>query len=116
MKRIILLAISIIMLASVALSADLNLRATWTANSEPDMKEYRLYRLDIERQLIGTISHPTIQHDFTVTVPDGSEGTLRFVLTAVDISNNESGDSNEATYPFDFLPPVPPGGLNIQKR
>jgi len=116
MKRIILLAISIIMLASVAISADLNLRATWTANTEPDMASYRLYRTDGTRSLIGTISHPTTQYDFTITVPDRSEGRLRFVLTAVDTSNNESGDSNEANYPFDFAPPAVPGGFNIQKR
>lgn len=27
-------------------AATLNLRATWTANTEPDMKEYRLYRTE----------------------------------------------------------------------
>ena len=116
MFRIVLISVSITMLASVCLSAELNLRALWNANTEPDMKEYRLYRVDIPRQQIGVIPHPVTEFRFTVVVPDRSEGVLRFVLTAVDRFGNESLDSNEATYPFDFAPPAAPGGFNVMGR
>ncbi|MEO0166593.1 MAG: hypothetical protein ABIL39_10710 [candidate division WOR-3 bacterium] len=116
MKRILLMAIAFIMLSSLVFGATINLRATWTANTEPDMKEYRLYRIDQGRQLIGTIPHPQTQYDFSITVPDNSEGTLAFVLTAVDQAGNESADSNTATYPFDFKAPVAPAGLGVSKR
>jgi hypothetical protein len=68
------------------------------------MKEYRLYRTDITRTQIGTAPHPNTSLPFTVTVPDGSAGTLLFVLRAVDTSNNESLDSNPASYNYDLRP------------
>lgn len=118
MKRIILIIISILLMSSVVFGASLNLRATWTANTEPDMASYRLYRTDGVRLLIGTIPHPAITYDFSTTVPDGSAGTLTFVLVAVDTNNNASLDS--VTVPFvynlDVTPPVSPSGVNIQAR
>ena len=65
----------------------------WTANTEPDLKEYRLYR--------GTSSEPT---DQIATITAGTvmyvdtnlpEGTFYYRLTAVDQSENESDYSNE---------------------
>jgi len=81
-----------------ASGATLNLRVTWTANTEPDMKEYRLYRTDGARALIGTITHPATSYNFSVTVPDQFRSTLKFVLTAVDTNNNEGPDSSTASY------------------
>lgn len=118
MKRIILIIISILLMSSVVFGASLNLRATWTPNTEPDMALYRLYRTDGTRTLLGTITHPTVTHDFSVTVADGSQGTLTFVLTAVDTNSNESLDSVTApfAYNLDVTPPASPGGVNIQKQ
>lgn len=103
---------------NVSLAATLNLRATWTANTEPDMKEYRLYRTDGTRTLIGTIPHPNTFHNFSVTVPDQSAGTLTFVLTAVDTNNNESADSAPASFSYnlDTIPPAAPRNLIIQRQ
>ena len=118
MKRIILIVISILLMSSVVFGASLNLRATWTVNTEPDMASYRLYRTDGARLLLGTIPHPAVTYDFSVTVPDGSAGTLTFVLVAVDTNNNASVDS--VTVPFaynlDVTPPAPPRNPNIQAR
>ncbi len=96
-----------------ALCAQLNLRATWTANTEPDMKEYRLYRTDGTRTLIGVIPHPTVQHDFSLTIPDNSSGTLTFVLTALDTAGNTSADSVPASFPYDLLAPTAPRNIII---
>jgi M6 family metalloprotease-like protein len=83
-----------------------NLTATWIANSEADMMEYRLYRTDGPRILIGATPHPnTFYGPFGVTVSDGSSGTLTFVLTAVDTDDYESGDSNPTLYSFNFIAP-----------
>ncbi|MCX7635465.1 MAG: hypothetical protein N2Z74_06940 [Syntrophales bacterium] len=101
-----------------AFAATLNLRATWTANTEPDMKEYRLYRTDGTRTLIGIIPHPNTSYSFSVNVPDQSAGTLTFVLTAVDTNNNESSDSLPASfnYNLDTIPPTAPRNLNVQRQ
>ncbi len=116
MKKVVLIFMSLLCLSSLVFGASLNLKAVWDANTEPDMKEYRLYRIDIPRTLIGTIPHPQTEYRFVIEVADNSEGVLRFVLTAVDTSNNESADSNEATYPFDFKAPVAPAGVRIERQ
>ena len=115
MKRIVLVLLIVVAISGSAFGATLNLRATWTANTETDMKEYKLYRTDGTRTLIGTIAHPTVSYNFSVTVADGSTGTLRFVLTATDTNNNESADSTAATFPYntDLTPPIAPRNLSI---
>ena len=108
---------TIVMAHGSAFSATLALKATWTANTEADMKEYRLYRTDGARTLIPTIPHPTTSCNFSITVPDQSAGTVTFVLTAVDTNNNQSADSTltSYTYNLDLTPPAPPRGLVVIK-
>ncbi len=115
-KWILIVLLLSVFICGSAFGATLNLRATWTANTEADMREYRLYRTDGTRTLIGTILHPNTSHNFSVTVPDQSSGTLRFVLTAVDTNNNESADSSPATYSYnlDTIPPAAPRNLSVQ--
>jgi hypothetical protein len=112
------LVLGVIMVAyGSAFSATLNLKATWTANTETDMKEYRVYRTDGTRALIGTIAHPATSYNFSVTVPDQSAGTITFVITAVDTTNNQSADSTPSSYTYnlDLTPPAAPRGLVIIK-
>jgi hypothetical protein len=113
----LVLVIAIVLVGSSAFGASLSLKATWTANTESDMKEYRLYRTDVTRTLIGTIPHPTTSYNFSVTVADQSAGTLKFVLTAVDTNNNESLDSSTAQYSYnlDTTAPSSPKSLSVQK-
>jgi hypothetical protein len=82
------------------------------------MRDYRLYRTDGTRTLIGTIPHPNTSYNFSVTVPDQSSGTLRFVLTAVDTNNNESLDGSPASYSYnlDTIPPAVPRNLSVQSQ
>lgn len=118
MKWVALILLIVLFGWGSASGASLNLRATWTANTEPDMKEYRLYRTDGTRTLIGTIRHPNTSYNFTVTVPDNSSGTLTFVLTAVDTNNNQSADSTPASYTYnlDTIPPGAPRNLSVQNQ
>jgi len=91
--KIFLIAISIILFASISFAATLNLKATWTANTETDMASYKLYRTDGIRTLIGTIPHPTTVYNFSTAAPDNEDYTLTFALTAVDTAGNESVDT-----------------------
>jgi hypothetical protein len=118
MKRIGLVLLIVMVVSGSAFGASLNLRAIWTANTEADMKEYRLYRTDGARTLVGTIAHPTVTYDFSVTVPDGSAGTLTFVLKSVDVNNNASADSATVSYSYnlDAVPPVAPRNLSFVKQ
>ncbi len=117
MKKMAIILVATLLFSGSAFGATLSLKATWTANTEPDMKEYRLYRTDGTRALVGTVPHPTALYNFSVTVADNSTGTLTFVITAVDTNNNESADSTPAAYPYnlDSTPPSSPKNLIIQK-
>jgi hypothetical protein len=118
MKKVALLLLVASLVTSLpAFAATLSLRATWTANTEADMKEYRLYRTDGTTTLTGTVPHPTVTYSFSVNVPDGSSGTLTFVLRAVDTSDNESTDSSSVTYIYnlDGTPPAPPINVRVIK-
>jgi len=118
MKRMTLVLVVVLIFYGSAFGATLNLKAAWTANTEPDMKEYRLYRTDGTRTLIGTITHPNTSYNFSVTVADNSSGTLIFVLTAVDTNNNESLDSVPASYSYnlDTISPISPKNLSVQNQ
>jgi len=116
MNRIVLMILAMVMMASLVFGASLNLKATWTPNTETDMAGYNLYRTDGTRLKLNPalIPHPPIfPYLFSVTVPDNSSGTITFVLTAVDTSGNESVDSIAANKTYDLIPPARPVGLNI---
>ena len=115
MKWIVLVLVVMMAVCGSAFGATLNLKATWTANTDTDMASYKLYRTDGTRTLIGTIAHPTTTHNFSVTVPDSSSGSLTFVLTAVDTGGNESPDSTLASYSYDLVAPAAPRNLSVTK-
>jgi len=119
MKRILIIGLIVLGFTLCALRsapcAVLNLRATWTANTEPDLAGYNLYRTDGTRLKINPalILIPAVLYNFSVTVPDNSTGTMTFVLTAVDAMGNESLDSNTASRLYDLVPPAKPIGMII---
>jgi len=118
MKWMTLVLVIVMVFGGPAFGATLSLKATWTANTESDMKEDRLYRTDGTKTLIGTITHPNTSYNFSVTVADNSSGTLTFVLTAVDTNNNQSLDSTPASYSYnlDTIPPTSPKNLSVQNQ
>jgi hypothetical protein len=118
MKWIAIVLMLLVVFCEAALGATLNLKATWTANTESDMAGYNLYRTDGTRTKINStlIPHPpSLPYSFSVTVSDGSSGTLTFVLTAVDTDNNESVDSAPASFYYDFVKPAAPKNLTVTK-
>jgi len=114
MKKLFLI-LAMVLIPSLCLAATLNLRATWTANTESDMASYELYRTDQTRVLIGTIPHPNTSFDFTTNAPDNEDYTLTFVLVAVDTAGNKSEDSDTAPFLSNLKIPAAPGGLGITK-
>ena len=110
----LLFSAGLLILSQSASGATLNLEGTWTppttyTNGAPltDLASYNLYETDTTRTLIvnipATVAQPYL---FSVTVADGSQGTLTFVITAVDTSGNESADSAPASYQYNLSPPV----------
>ena len=85
---------------------------TWTANSEPDLAGYRVYRCgqlpctraSSNASLLVTLGTVT---SFNIGTP---AVTQYYFLTAYDFANNESTDSNIATFTPTVVPPpvVPP--------
>ena len=113
MKRIILMIVSFLMLASLVFGASVPIKFAWDYNTETDLAGYKLYRTEGTRALLATIpiKEPILPFLVSVNLPDGASGIATFVLTAYDTSGNESGDSNTVTYPFDLGPPAAPAGF-----
>ena len=71
---------------------------SWTANSEPDLKKYNVYRKGgypfVDWAIIGdTVSNSYEDTEVTTTYRHGED--FFYKITAVDSSNNESSYSNE---------------------
>lgn len=115
MKKLALV-LAILLTPVLSFGAILNLKATWTPNTETDLAGYNLYRTDGTRLKINPALIPAsiVQpYLFSVTVPDNSSGTMTFVLTAVDTSGNESSDSIPANRVYDLVPPTRPIGFTV---
>ncbi|MGH9391661.1 MAG: fibronectin type III domain-containing protein, partial [Vicinamibacteria bacterium] len=75
-----------------------NGRLSWTANTEPDLAGYRVYRHGelITGNLVGAPTYLDLDLD---------EGRYVYKVTAVDRGGLESEPSNEASIAVDFTPP-----------
>ncbi|MBM4337971.1 MAG: hypothetical protein FJ110_00340 [Deltaproteobacteria bacterium] len=78
--------------------ATLNLSASWSLNTEPNIRAYKLFRTDGTRSLIATVPHPNNTCSFSVTFQDTYAGPITFVLRAVNTSDIESPDSGPVQY------------------
>lgn len=126
MKKILTLLIVAVFICpfSIAIAKDVSFE--WTANTEPDMKQYVLYNrvegqgydYNIPIKIIPcviadgkcTTVPPSANGDCTTTItqniPDGQKVINYFILRAEDIYENQSGDSNEVSYTVDLTPLV----------
>lgn len=83
---------------------------SWNANSDPDLQGYNVYRSATSggpyTKINGAVITSTTYSDSV-----GGGSTFYYVVRAVDLSNNESGNSNEASATAqgtDTTPPEPP--------
>ena len=125
MKELILTLLACLLLAGTAFAA--NVTFTWDANTETDLAKYKLYQAETvggpytKAQVVGEGNLKAIimlgdladvaNPEYTLT--DVADGRHYWVLTAADLTNLESGFSNEVTTIIDSTPPGPPGGLTI---
>ena len=125
MKKLIITAIVFLLLAGTAIASSISFR--WDANTESDLAKYKLYQTETaggpytKAQVVGEgnlvaivmVDLPNNIHPTEYTLENVADGRHYWVLTAADLSNNESGFSNEVTTVIDSTPPAPPSGLSI---
>ena len=126
MKRIFMAAVLAVLIAVPAIAGNEEVSFGWDKNTESDLAGYRLYfsqtpGVYVKKATSATTpnllmeipvtasSHPnTATH--AVSAADGAK--VYFVLTAYDLSGNESGFSNEVTYTMtDQTAPAAPKGF-----
>lgn len=85
----------------------------WDANTETDLKEYKVYRQIGANALVllATVAKPTVT--YTDTPLPAIDGNIVYNLTAVDTSGNESPHSVSVTKTVNLVPPVAPSGLTV---
>lgn len=120
MKKLLLLAIAVVLFPVVSYAASASL--TWTANTETNLVGYKVYR-GTGAQCTSTTPLSTLVAS-NVEVPNTSfvdntvpvfNGTLCYEVTAHNIHNLESPRSNRASKEVELspIPPVAPTGLSI---
>ncbi|MBN1765731.1 MAG: hypothetical protein JW860_10775, partial [Sedimentisphaerales bacterium] len=95
-----------------ATAGDGTVSLDWDDNSEIDLDGYNIYRSTTSGSGYSQINGVQLSSsDYTDnSVTNGV--TYYYVVTAVDTSSNESGNSNEnSAMPADTTPPTPPTGL-----
>ena len=81
----------------------------WDANTEPDLKEYRLYEGIPSGKYNPIPVAITSAGTEEVTLRNLADGVRFWVVTAADVKDNESGYSNEVTADLDAPPDNPTG-------
>ena len=89
---------------------------TWTANSESDLAGYRVYSCSLlpcsrstgTATMMATLGRV---NSFDIGAPPSVQ---HYVITAYDVSNNESRESDVATYVPSGAPPPPSAPFNLR--
>ncbi|MBU1067585.1 hypothetical protein KKE60_07335 [Patescibacteria group bacterium] len=92
-----------------------------TLPSPNDLAGWKLYRgnatggpYTLQSTILFTVVMSTYEYAADITVPDNTETTYYFVLTAYDTSANESPYSNEISKKFDLKGPNVPSGFRLK--
>jgi hypothetical protein len=116
MKQLITILL-IVFCASICFAGSKTLQAEWQQEipAGADLAGWKFYKGTVSGgpyALEKTINFVSAQSVYTdsvpVIVPDNAVTNLYFVLTAFDVSGNESVYSNEANIQIDFMPPSSP--------
>ena len=116
----LLVLVMLLILPVVAMAAP-SATLTWTANGEPDLAGYKVFRGNgvcavgpLQPLIVSgsavSLGKVTTYTDTTVPTFDGE---LCYEITAFDTANNESTHSVRATKTVNLIPPVPPVGLTV---
>jgi len=101
------MAVVLMLWSSTAWGATL----TWDANTEPNLAGYRVYQCSQQPcgQAYGTAT-PLVTLGKVTSFNIGAPPAVRFyVITAYDFANNESNESNVASYNLMTAPPLAGG-------
>jgi fibronectin type 3 domain-containing protein len=91
-------------------SAEVLVELYWTANTEPDLAGYKVYRSLTSGSGYAALT-PSPIAGTTYIDPVPAPGTYYYVITAVDASGNESDPSIEASATVEDLAPAAPANL-----
>lgn len=105
-----LIALLILLMPVTVCAATINF--SWDANTETDLAGYRMYQSNESGVYdMDTPVAEIAETETTYTLPDVTDGTYFWVLTAYDNAGNESDPSNEVTLTVDETAPAPPSGF-----
>jgi len=126
MKKLIITTLAVFVLLGISFAQDNSITIdkggeygfAWTANTEPDLAGYRLYRSDVSGQYAYGAENAYAEFGLITESPRYSEpasGVYYFVLTAFDDEGMESWPSNEQTLSVVNEAPSAPSGCAIMK-
>ena len=107
MKKLLLALVAFFFMCGMGYAAS-NVTLVWDANSESDLAGYKLYQSNTSGNYTSIPVMTIPAGTETANLLDVPDGTYFWVLTAYDISGNESGPSNEVTASLDSTAPEPP--------
>jgi len=84
----------------------------WDHNTEADLAGYRVYQSTVSGNYPAEYTEVPAGTN-SVTLSACPDGTMYWVLTAVDLAGNESGRSNEVSAVFNSDAPAPPVGCQV---
>ncbi len=123
MKKLLLLALTFLMVTSFSFGATKTLKFGWQQDLPApvnDLAGWKLYQSSTTGgpwTLVETIPYVSPMTEYTttkiITVPDNQVTNLFFTVTAFDTSANESGRSNEVGASLDFQSPGVPVQFKI---
>ncbi|RLB67230.1 MAG: hypothetical protein DRH04_08265 [Deltaproteobacteria bacterium] len=116
-KTIFTIILLVVIGVAFNVQAAVQVTATWSANTESDLAGYNIYRSTTSGsgyvKLNSSIIAKTSAPQYIDTIPDATEVTYYYVVTAVDTSGNESSYSSEASTHIDTRAPSPPNGIKV---